>query len=109
MDGSMTRSRKTSKDTKKQMKIWKWGHNNPNSVGHRERGPKRESQSVTGLYKKKKNKKSINKQSNFTLKGTWKRTTNKTQTEWKEGNDKDQSRNKQNQVLKNDTKDQWIQ
>ena len=46
---------------------WKWGHNNSKSVGQRECYPKREILSITGLSKEK-------PQSNFTLKGTWKRT-----------------------------------
>ena len=46
----------------------------------------------------KKTREIWNKQSNFTLKGTWKRVTNKAQSEWKEGNNKDQSRNKWNRV-----------
>ena len=31
---------------------WKWGHNNPKSVGHRESNPKREIHSMTGLSQK---------------------------------------------------------
>ena len=73
---------------------WKWGHNNPKSVGHWESNPKREIHSITGLSPKKKKqkkkpRKSSNKQFNFTLKGTWKRTTNKAQSEYREGNNKD--------------------
>ena len=65
---------------------WKWGHSNPKSVGHWESNPKRETHRITGLSQKKNNKqkkarKSSNKQSNFMLKGTWKRTTNKAQSE----------------------------
>ena len=49
----------------------KWEHNNPKSVGHRQSNPKGESRSITGLSQKI--RKSSNKQSNFTLKGTCKR------------------------------------
>ena len=31
---------------------WKWGHDNPKSVGHWESNPKREIHSVTGLSQK---------------------------------------------------------
>ena len=51
---------------------WKWRHNNPKSVGHWEGTPEREIHSTTGLSQE--TRKSSNKQSNFTLKGTWKRT-----------------------------------
>ena len=54
---------------------WKWGHNNPKSGGHWEKSPKRQIHSNTGLFQQI--RKSSNKQSNFTLKGTWKGTTNK--------------------------------
>ena len=43
---------------------WKWGHNNPQSVGHWESNPKREIHSITGLSQKKKRKAQIN---NLTL------------------------------------------
>ena len=60
---------------------WKWGPNNPKSMGHWESNPKREIHSIQAYLKKKKEKKrkrkSLNKQSNITLKGTWKRTINK--------------------------------
>ena len=58
---------------------WKWGHNNPKSVGHRESNPKREIHSITGLSQIIRKRSS--KQSNFTLKGTWTRTSNKSQSE----------------------------
>ena len=61
-----------------------------------ESNPKREIHSITGLSQK--TRKGSNKQSNFTLKGTWKGTTTKAQSEEEEGNNKDQSRNKQNRV-----------
>ena len=35
---------------------WKWGHNNPKSVGHWESNPKREIHSITSLISKKKKK-----------------------------------------------------
>ena len=54
---------------------WKCRHNNPKSVGHRESNPKKEIHSITGLFQKI--RKSSNKQSNFKITGTWKRTTNK--------------------------------
>ena len=31
---------------------WKWGHNHPKSVGHKESIPKREIHSITGLSQK---------------------------------------------------------
>ena len=62
---------------------WKWGHNNPKSVGHRESSPKRESRSITGLSqggeKKTKEKVQIN---NLTLHvKELEKTTNKAQNE----------------------------
>ena len=74
----------------------KWGHNNPNTVGHWESNPERENHSITGLSEKQ--EKSSNKQSSFIIKGPWKITINKAQNEWMEGNSKDQSRNKWNRV-----------
>ena len=47
------------------------GYNNPKSVKHRESNPKKEIYSITSLSQKI--RKSSNKQSNFTLKGTCKR------------------------------------
>ena len=58
---------------------WKWGHNNPKSVGHSESNSKRETHSITGLSQKA--RKSSNKESKFTLKWIWKRKS----TEWVEG------------------------
>ena len=72
-------------------------------MGHWESSPQRDIHSITSLSQQTKGS---TKQPNFTLKGTCKRTTNKAQSEQKEGNNKDQSRNKQNRVLRNDTKDQ---
>ena len=43
---------------------WKWGHNNPKSVGHWESNSKREIHSITGLSKKKPQEAQIN---NLTL------------------------------------------
>ena len=74
---------------------WKWEHNNPKSVGHWESNPKREIHNITGIYEEKK---SSNNNPILTLKGTWKRTTNQALTEHKGGNNKEQSRNKQNRV-----------
>ena len=56
-------------------KIWKWDHNNPKSVGHRESSPKGEIQSITGISQE--TRKGSNTQSNFTFKGTWKKTKTK--------------------------------
>ena len=75
---------------------WKWGHNNPKSVGHWESNPNREIHSTRGLYQKQ--EKSSNKWSNITLKRTCNRTTNKAQSEKKAGNHKSQNRNKINRV-----------
>ena len=61
---------------------WKRGHNNPNCVGHRENNPMMEIHSITGLSQKKTPRKSSNKQSIFTLAGTWKRTKS---PKWVEG------------------------
>ena len=69
---------------------WKWGHNNPESVGHWESNPEREIHSITGLSQKR--RKSSNKHSNFTLKGTWNRT--KSKVSRRKENNKNQSRNK---------------
>ena len=59
---------------------WKWGYNNAKYVGHRENNPKREICSITGLSQK--TIKSLNKPSNFVLKGNIKSTTN---PKWVEG------------------------
>ena len=75
---------------------WKWEHNNPKPVGHRKSKPKRDIHSIIDLSEK--TRKSSNKQSNFTLKWTWKITTNKAKYESKERNNKDQSSNKWNRV-----------
>ena len=75
-------------------------------VGHWESSPKGEIHSISNLSQK--TRKSSIKWSNFTLKGTWKRATNKAPSEQKGGNNKDQSRNQWNGVVRNDTKDQWI-
>ena len=82
---------------------WKWGHNNPKTDGHRESSPKREIHSNTGLPQE--TRKSSNKQSNFTLKETWKRTMYKAQSEGEKWNNKVQSGKKQKKSLKNDMKD----
>ena len=58
---------------------WEWGQNNLKSVRHWGSNPKREIHIITGLSQKI--RKIANKQSNFTLKGTWKRKTNKAQSE----------------------------
>ena len=73
-------------------KKWSWEPNNPKPVAQRESSPEWEIHSVTSLSQK--TRKSSNMQSNCTLNGTWKRTINKAQSEWKKGNNKDQSRNK---------------
>ena len=75
-------------------KKWKWEYNNPKSVGHWESNPNRESHNITGLSQK--TRKSLNRQSNLTLKGTWKRTTNKAQSEYKGEDNEDQCKNKWN-------------
>ena len=67
------------KNQKIPWKKWKWGCNIPKSVGHWERNPKREILNFTGPSQKI--RQSSNKQSNFILKGTWNRTTNKAQSE----------------------------
>ena len=82
-------SMKKSKDTLKQMKM---KNTNPKSVGLRQSNPKREIQSITGLSQKR--RKNSQKPSNFTLKGTLNRTTNKAQSQKKEGNNKNQGRDK---------------
>ena len=75
MNGSTTRSRKKSKDTLKQIKM----RPQPKSVEQRESSPKREIHIIT--VQSQETRKSSNTQSNFTLKETQKRTTNKTQSE----------------------------
>ena len=70
------KSKKKSKDTLKQMKM---RTKNPKSMRHSESSPKREIHSITSLPQE--TRKISNKQSNFTLKGTSKRTINKTQSE----------------------------
>ena len=55
---------------------WKWEHNCQKPVGHRESSPKRDFHSIIGLSQK--TRESSNKQSNFTCKETWKRTTKQT-------------------------------
>ena len=59
---------------------WKWGHNNPESWDTGKAILKGKFIALQAYLKKKK-KKSSNKQPNFTLKGTWKRKTNKAQSE----------------------------
>ena len=66
----MMRSKKKSKDTLKQMKM---RTQLSKSVGHWESNPKKEIHSITGLSQE--TRKNSNKQSNFTVKGTCKRTT----------------------------------
>ena len=56
---------------------WKWEHKNPKYVGDMESNPKKEIHNTTGLSEE--TTKNSNKQFSFTLKGTWKRTTNKAQ------------------------------
>ena len=106
MSGSTMRSRKKSKHTLKQMKMRTYTSNLYDCFQDWKSNTKREIQSITNLFQK--TRKSSTKQSNLTLTGTWKRTTNKTHSVKKEGNNKDQSRNKQNKVLEKDRKDQWI-
>ena len=70
-------------------------------MGERESSPNREIHSITGLVScSEETRKSSNKQFNFTLKGTWKGTINQAWSDEKEGNNKDQSRNKWNNSLK---------
>ena len=55
---------------------WKWGYNFPKSGGHRASNSMREIHSITGLSQIIKRKRKIsNKQSDFILKWSWKRTT----------------------------------
>ena len=61
-------------------------------MGHSESSPEREFHSTTGLPQEE--RKITNKQSNTIPKRTRKTTTNKAQSEQKEGNNQDQSRNK---------------
>ena len=77
MNGSTTRSKKISKDT---WNKWKWGQNNPKSVGHRESNPKRDIHSITVLPKKQEN-------NSNTLNFTEKELENEQQTKpkWVEG------------------------
>ena len=58
---------------------WIWRHNNPKSVGDWESNLKREIHSIIGQSQK--TGKSWNKQPNITLKGTWKGTTSRAQSE----------------------------
>ena len=58
---------------------WKWTHNNPKLMGHREGSPEKEVYSNTGLPKKNKN--SSNKQPNHTPTRPWGTTTKTTQSE----------------------------
>ena len=58
---------------------WKWTHNNPKPVGHREGSPEREVYSNTGLPKEDRN--TSNKQPNFTSTRTGGTKTNKAQRE----------------------------
>ena len=69
---------------------WKWTHNNPKLTGHSEGSPEKEVHSNTGLPKN--NRKISNKQPNPTPTRTRGTTTKKTQSKYKEGNNKDQSR-----------------
>ena len=57
-----------------------------------ESNPKKEIHNTTGLSEE--TTKNSNKQFSFTLKGTWKRTTNKAQNKQRKRNNKDQSKNK---------------
>ena len=74
---------KSRKNQKIPWNKWKREHNTK-SMGHRKSRPKRKIHSITGLSQE--TRKSSNKQSNFTLRGAWKRTTDKAQSEQKEEN-----------------------
>ena len=64
-------------------------------MGQRDGSPETEVHSITGLLQEA--RKILNKQSNSTPKTPSKTTTNKAQTEWKEGNNQDQRENNQHQ------------
>ena len=68
---------------------WKWGQNNPIFEDHGKSSPKREIHSIPDLYQETGN--ISNKQSSFTLKETWKKTTKSKVS--KRNQIKDQSRN----------------
>ena len=65
---------------------WKWGHKNPKLVWQWESNTKREV--YIGSRQSQKTRRSSNKPSHLTFKGTWKRTTNKAETEKKGGKNK---------------------
>ena len=67
-------------------------NNFPKSMGLSKSCSKREVYSNTGLHQE--TKKASNKQPNLPSKGIRKRITNKAQTQQKEGNNKDRSKNK---------------
>ena len=69
---------------------WKWTHNSPKPMGHSKGSPEREVHSDAGLPIKDRN--ISNKQPNSTPTGTQRTTTNKSQSEEKEGKNQDQSR-----------------
>ena len=57
---------------------WKWEHNNPNCMRYtKEAALKGKFIALLAYIKLKKKIKSSNKQFNFTLNGTWKRTTSR--------------------------------
>ena len=79
-------------------------NNFPKSMEHSRSSSKREIHSNT--ISPQERRKISNKQSNPTLKTTRGRRTNKTQSQSKERNHKDQSRNKWNRNKENNSKDQ---
>ena len=91
MNEPRMRLRKKSKSFWKQMKM---NSQNPKLMGHSEGSPEREVHSDTGLPKKDKN--ISNKQPNPTSIRTRGTTTKTTQSKYKEGNNQDQNRIKQN-------------
>lgn len=86
---------RTKKKLKYTLKQMKWEYKNLKSMWHSESSPKRKFHSFAGLPEE--TWKMENKQSNFTIKESWKRTTNTALSEQKEGN-KDRGRNEHNRV-----------
>ena len=83
---------------------WQWKHDDPKPIGCNKSSSKREVYS--NAISPQETRKISNKQSNPTLKTTRERRTKKMQSQLKERNHKDQSRNKWNRNEENNSKDQ---
>ena len=84
-------------------KKWQWKHDDPKPMGLSKSSSKREVYSNTSISQEE--RKTSNRQPNSTSKAAWKRRTKTTQSQQKEGNHKNQSRNKWKRNKGNNSKD----